>query len=360
MVVTVNTGINAAQHVYAIGDAFGDNSVGTDLTDQSGDNEYNSGDGNAADFDEPRRGVAPNPDEADNPGQGYQVPTRLTQVGSVRLGPAGAPSAVGPNDNNDDYTNKSVPPNVVAGLSHENDIPLTSLDFTNTVQNLGNADDTFTFTAPTVPTNFEVRISTDGGTNFTPLSGGGSATLAVPFNSTANVIVRVTAPAGTPVLQAGGFNVVIRATSGLTPTESNDTHDNYYTGFLRLVKTVTVDNQTGVGGATDPVPGAELVYSIAYSNISSGGGGVGCVNLVASSLVITERGDVAPNNWGSTTTQVTTPMPSDSNTAGAAGTVIDETTGLAVTSATIRLRDTVPSALNPGDSGTFTFRRRIK
>jgi hypothetical protein len=356
MVVTVNTGINASQPVYGIGDAFGKNSVNANLTDQSGDNVHNSGDANA-DFDEPKRGVPPAADEADDPTRGYQVPTTLARAGAVRLGPAGAPSAVGPSSMNDDYTNKSVPPAVIAGLSHQNTIPETTLDFTNTVQNVGNADDTFTFTAPTVPTNFEVSISTDGGTTFTVLSGGGSATLAVPFNSTANVIVRVKAPAGTPVLQDGGFNVVIRATSGTTPTESNDTHDNYYTGFLKLVKTVTVDNQTEVGGPTDPVPGAELVYTIAYSNISAGGGGAGCVNLVASSLVITERGDVAPNNWGSTTTQVTSPMPTDS--IGGQASVVDEATNLAVTATTVRLRDSVPGNLQPGQSGTFTFRRRI-
>jgi hypothetical protein len=356
MVVTVNTGINATLPLYEIGDAFGRTSINTNLTDQSGDTAYNQGDGNA-NFDEPKRGVPPAADEAANPPKGFQLPTTLTQAGLVRLGPSGAPSAVGPSSNNDDYTNKSVAPLVIAGLSHLDTIPQTSVDFTNTVQNVGNADDTFTFTAPTVPTNFEVRISTNGGTSFTLLSGGGSATLAVPFGSTANVIVRVTAPAGTAVLQAGGFNVVVRATSGLTPSESNDTHDNYYTGFLKLVKTVTVDNQTTVGGPTDPVPGAQLVYAIAYSNISTGGGGAGCVNLVASSVVITERGDVLPNNWATTTTQVTSPMPSDSN--GGPTSVVDESTNVAVTATTVRLKDTVPGNLNPGDSGTFTFRRRI-
>ena len=357
MVVTVNTGINATLPLYEIGDAFGRTSINNNLTDQSGDTAYNQGDGNA-NFDEPKRGVPPATDEAANPPKGFQLPTTLTQVGSVRLGPAGAPSAVGPNSNNDDYTNKSVAPAVIAGKSHEDTIPQTVLDFTNTVQNIGNADDTFTFTAPTVPTNFVVAISTDGGTSFTTLSGGGSATLAVPFGATANVIVRVTAPAGTVVLKSGGFNVVVRATSGLTPAESNDTHDNYYTGFLKLVKTVTVANNTPVGGPTDPVPGAELVYAIAYSNISTGGGGAGCVNLVVSSLVITERGDVAPNNWATTTTQVISPMPSDS--IGGPNSVVDEATSAAATGTTVRLKDTVPGNLNPGASGTFTFRRKIK
>jgi hypothetical protein len=353
MVVTVNTGINASQPIYEIGDAFGRNSVSSNLTDQSGDNDYNVGDGNA-DFDEPKRGVAPSPDEADDPLKGYQLPTTLTQVGSVRLGPLGAPGAVGPTNNNDDYTNKSVAPAVIAGLSHENSIPQTNLDFTNTVQNLGNADDTFTFTAPTYPAGFEVRISTDGGTNFTLLSGGGSATLAVPYNSTANVVVRVTAPAGTPVLQQGGFNVVIRATSGLTPTESNDTHDNYYTGFLKLVKSVVVDNTTTVGGPTDVVPGADLVYTITYSNVSVGGGGVGCVDLVASNVVISEDGDSGGNNWAANTTQVTSPAPSDSN----GGTITDGDTNGAVTAATTFLRDAA-GTVNPGVTRAFVFRRRI-
>ena len=235
-VVAVNTGINATLPVYEIGDAFGRNSVNANVTDQSGDTAYNQGDSNA-DFNEPKRGVPPNPDEAASPTQGYQLYTTLAQVGSVLFGPSGAPAAVGPTNNNDDYTNRSVSPAAISGLSHLNTLgSATTVDFTNTVQNTGNADDTITFTAPTVPAGFTVQISTNGGTSFTTLSGGGSATLAVAYGASANVIVRVTAPAGTAVLQSGGFNTVVRATSGVTPASSNDTHDNYYTGFLRLVK----------------------------------------------------------------------------------------------------------------------------
>src|SRR5215204_40613 len=56
-----------------------------------------------ADFNEPRFGVDPL-----SATQGFQLPTLLTQVGSVLFGPSGAPAAVGPTNNNDDYTNKSV------------------------------------------------------------------------------------------------------------------------------------------------------------------------------------------------------------------------------------------------------------
>lgn len=349
MVVTVNTGINASLPLYEIGDAFGRNNVNASITDQSGDAVTNKGDGNA-DFNEPRFGV-----DALSATQGFQLPTLLTQVGSVLFGPSGAPAAVGPTDNNDDYTNKSVAPAAIAGLSHLSTLAAaTTVDFTNTVQNTGNANDTFTFTAPTVPAGFTVQISTNGGTSFTTLSGGGSTTLAVAFGASANVIVRVTAPAGTAVLQAGGFSTTVRATSGVTPASSNDTRDNYYSGFLRLVKSAQVFNSTGVGGASDPVPGADIEYTITYSNISVGGGGAGCVDLVASSVVISENGAAAPNNWAATTTQLTTPAPSDSN----GGTITDGNTNGAVTAATTFLRDAA-GTVSPGVSRTFVFRRRI-
>lgn len=349
MVVTVNTGINASLPLYEIGDAFGRNNVNASITDQSGDAVTNKGDGNA-DFNEPRFSVDPL-----SATQGFQLPTLLTQVGSVLFGPSGAPAAVGPTSNNDDYTNQSVAPAAIANRSHLDTLSsATTVDFTNTVQNTGNANDTFTFTAPTVPAGFTVELSTNGGTSFTTLSGGGSTTLAVAFGASANVIVRVTAPAGTTILQAGGFSTLLRATSGVTPASSNDTFDNYYTGFLRLVKSVAVDNQTGIGGLTDAVPGADLVYTITYSNISVGGGGAGCVNLVASSVVINEDGDAGSNNWASTTTQVLSPAPADSG----GGTITDGDTNGAVTAATSFLRDAA-GTVNPGVSRTFTFRRRI-
>src|SRR5437762_3490489 len=47
MVVTVNTGIDASVPVDEIGDVFGQNSLGTGITDQSGDTTPSNGDGNA-------------------------------------------------------------------------------------------------------------------------------------------------------------------------------------------------------------------------------------------------------------------------------------------------------------------------
>src|SRR5437763_1595154 len=351
LVLTVQSNINASVPIYGIAEMFARNSLGSPVTDQS-DNlageVTNKGDGNA-NFNEPRFGVDPL-----SATKGFQLPTTLTQVGSVLIGPSGAPAAVGPTDNNDDYTNKSVAPAVIAGLSHLDTVGVTSVDFTNTVQNTGNADDTYTLTAPTVPAGFTVAISTNGGTSFTTVSGGGSTTLAVSFGSSANIIVRVTTAASNAVLQPGGFSTTIRATSGITAAQKNDTLDNLYTGFLKLVKSFTFINSTGVGAATDPVPGADIEYTVTYSNVSTGGGGAGCVNLVASGIVISEDGSSAPNNWAANTTQVTSPAPSDSN----GGTITDGNTNGAVTAATTFLKDAAGS-LNPGVSKAFVFRRRI-
>ena len=324
MTVTVNTGINASIPIDEIGDAFGVNTVLAPITDQSGDATPNNGDGNA-DFNEGY--VA-------GLGHGVIQRTTLTQVGSVLLGPNGAPSAVGPTDNNDDYTNKSTNPgNIAPG---NNTTLSAQLVYINTVLNNGNANDTYTVDAPTVPAGFTVELSTDGIT-YAP----GPLSVAVSFGASAQVWVRVTVPAGNPVLTA--FNTVLRATSTVTPAASNKTIDRAYTGFIQLTKSVSVANGTGVGGATDAVPGAIITYSVVYTNLSTSNGDANCVKLTASNLVITENGLAAPNNWGTFTTN--SGVPTDP-----AGTV--------VTVSATAYTDTVAS-LAGGATGTFTFKRLI-
>lgn len=329
MVVTINTGINASIPIDEIGDAFAKNVANATITDQSEDATSNNGDGNA-DFNEGYVAGA---------GHGVIWQTTLTQVGSVLLGPSGAPAAVGPTDNNDDYTNKSTNPGNIApgGVTTAS----AQLVFTNTLQNNGNANDTYTLDAPTVPAGFTVEISTNGGGLYTDVSSGGSTSLAVGFGTSANILVRVTVPVGKSVLTA--FSTTVRATSTVTPAANNRTIDRSYTGFIQLTKSYTVTNGTGVGGATDPVPGAVINYSIVYTNISSSNGDANCVKLTATNLVITEDGLAAPNNWGTYTTNSGSP-------ADAGGTV--------VTVSATKYTDTVASVA-PGATGTFTFKRSI-
>lgn len=332
MIVTVNSGANASNPIREIGDVFGKNFVAAAIMDQSGDTTSNNSDGNA------------NFDEGTTAGAGHGVIqiTTLVQIGSVLIGPNSAPSATGPTDQNNDYTNKSVNTGIAGVAPSGNTTASGQLVYVNTIQNTGNANDTYTLDAPTVPAGFTVEISTDGGNNYTTVSGGGSVSLAIGFGSSVNVNVRITEPAGKPVLT--GFDTVIRATSTVTPAASNKTINRLYTGFLRLDKASSVSNSTGVGGATDPVPGAMITYTVTYTNISTSNGDANCVKLTASSLVITEDGSVAPNNWGTITTNSGTPSDSGS--------------GAVVTVSATKYTDTI-SSLAPGASGTFTFKRVI-
>jgi hypothetical protein len=361
LVLQVQSNINASNPIYGIGEAFARNNVNAPITDQSdrpGGEVSNKGDRNA-NFNEPRSDADPV-----SATRGFKQPTTLVAVGSVLIGTQGFPAASGPSGStNDDYTNKSVAAAVFAGVAPGGNVGSFTVDFVNTVKNNGNADDTFTLTAPTVPAGFTVRISTDG-TNFTTVSGGGSTTLALAFGAQANITVRVISPATSAVLT--GFTTVIRAQSGNTTAETNDTIDRLYTGFLRLDKVAEVFNETTVGNGTDDpgtddaVSGADIEYRITYTNIATSGdasnpnGGTNCVKLTITSLTIDEDGSVAPNNWAANTTQVLGLTPPSDNHGG----TITDGSGNPVVVGTTYLKDTVTNLLQ-GDSGLFKFRRRI-
>lgn len=337
MILTITTA-NASTPIYGIIDAFAKNTVSAEVTDQSGDNLNSKGDGNA-NFNEPIAGGAVSAT------QGFQLPTLLQMLGAVLIGPSGQPAAVGPTNSNDDYTNRSINTGIAGVVPGGSTTAPGTVIFTNTVQNTGNANDTYTLTAPTVPSGFTVEISTNGGGSYTTVSGGGSVGLAVAYGASVNILVRVTAPTGRTVLAS--YNTVIHAVSTVTPASSNETIDRLYTGFLRLDKTVSVTNGTGVGGPTAAVPGAVIEYVITYTNIASTGG-TGNSTLTANNIVITENGSAGTNNWGTTTNQV---VGSASDTAG--GVITGDSGGSTI------LTDTIAS-LGAGQSGVFRFKRTIQ
>ncbi|PYS43757.1 MAG: hypothetical protein DMF71_06170 [Acidobacteria bacterium] len=332
MIVTVPNGIDASVQMDEIGDAFGTNFVGGSITDQSGDVASNNGDGNA-DFNEGYVAGA---------GHGVIQQTPLKKLGSVLVGPSGAPAAVGPTDNNDDYTNKAVNTGIAGREPGQGTDAAGTIVYTNTIQNTGNTSDTFTIDAPTVPAGFLVEVSTNGGTSYTTVSGGGSTTLAIAFASSANILVRITEPLGKTVLT--GYDTIIRAASVATPAANNKTIDRLYTGFVRLDKAFSVANGTGVGAATDPVPNAVITYTITYTNVSTSNGDANCVKLTASNVVITEDGLAGTNNWGTYTTN--SGAPSDSGSGSAV--IVNAT----------KYTDTIAS-LAAGASAVFTFKRSI-
>lgn len=339
-VVTINT-LDATLDIFEIGDVFANNSIGAGITDQSNDNSVNAGDGNA-NFDETSA-------EGSSDLNGYRVVTVLTRIYNVLIGPAGAPAATGPtNSTNDDFTNRSVTTGIAGVASGFSTTDSGQVVFTNTIKNTGNANDTFDITLGSAPSGFTVEISTNGGGTYVPLN---STPVNVPvnFNATADIKVRVTAPLGQTVLSS--YPVVVHAASHSTPANTNDTIDRLYTGALRLDKSSTIINGTGVGGATDAVPGAIIEYTITYTNITSTNGtGSGSSGLTLQNIVITEDGSALPNNWKTTTTHV---VGSGVDSFGLPiGTISGDTAGSWV------IKDTI-TTLAPGASGTFKFRRTI-
>jgi hypothetical protein len=278
MLVTVKSGISIVLPVRELGDAFSMNDlpIPVSITDQSHDLVSNAGDGNA-DF---TQGDAIGSVDGD----GVMLNTLLSSTGgSVLLGPMGFQAAVGPTDNNDDYTNRSVNTGIASVAPGLNTTAQGIVTFTNTVANTGNADDTYTFTAPTIPSGFTVEVSVNGvGTDYVNVNT--SPTLAVAYSLSANILVRVTAPSGNVVLTE--FPTVIQATSLNTNTENNQTIDNLYTGYLKLDKSQTVANATGRGTLTEAVPGATIAYVVAYDNMVTSTGGTNNSTLTASSIVL--------------------------------------------------------------------------
>jgi hypothetical protein len=320
-VVTIDAGpFDATLGIRAVADAYATDYVGTPLTDRAGDNVASSA--------------------------GADVITSVSKNGGVLIGTNGHPDASDASSN-DDYTNKSVNTGI-AGVANGGVTTATgTLVYSNTVKNSGNANDTFTLKASTVPSGFTVELSTDAGANYTDVSNEtSSVSLNLAYDSTAQVLVRITAPSGIAVLT--GYDTIITASSGLTPANTNQTIDRLYTGFIRLTKTAVVANGTGKGAATDAVPGAVITFNLSYQNIASSGG-TNCVTLNASNLVITEDGAAGSNNWGTHTSHV---LGTTTDSLGGVITGHEDTTSTSLT-------DTIASLL-AGQSGTFSFQRLIK
>jgi hypothetical protein len=270
--------------------------------------------------------------------------TTLLQTGSVLNGPQGQPGAVGPTDTNDDYTNKSVNTGIAGVAPGGVTTAAGSVSFTNTVQNTGNAGDTFTLTVTSFPAGATVVVNGVTVVNNGAATGNPVPPIAIAFGGSADYQVDVTLPLGMTVLT--GYDTVIRATSANTVTSTNDTIDRVYTGFLRLDKSASVANATGVGGLTDAVPGAEITFTITYTNVSSSGG-TNNVTLTATTIVITEDGAALPNNWATYTDHVV------GATDSLGGVIAGDAVGSNL------LTDTIAS-LVAGQSGVFTFKRVIK
>ncbi|MTJ12417.1 hypothetical protein FJR11_07365 [Anabaena sp. UHCC 0187] len=367
----ITSGINAGPAtINNIAQVFGETSEkpGTLVYDESGDQTPSNF--NGTNFSDPANLTTGNDNTAasgldpgnnnsgtanDGNGEYNQLTISIPAALSLLNGPQNAPAAVGPTDNNDDFTNKSslIDANVIPGTP----INPAAVSFTNTAQNTGAAAANISLlpTAPTtvgnLPSGTVVTITYqslsasytyDGAGNYTFLSGTGtvggnpiSDINPLRINgvaSGANVTygVSVDLPAGTPLSTdtsaqgttaspvttvERGFPAPITAfiDNGATPgvidaTEvRNTTIDRVYTGFLQLVKKSRLLQGTGAaiiaGEGTfstepkSPQPGNIIEYQITYKNVSEATVGTSNVILSADKVVITENGVSGTNNW---------------------------------------------------------------
>jgi hypothetical protein len=313
-------------------------------------------------------------------------------------GPNGQPAAVGPTDNNDDYTNKSIV--VPAGLPPTT--PLTDAQtlpttFNNTVQNTSGGTQAISLlpippaTTTALPDNTKVTITdpatgTSATYNYTSaggfafVSGTGSATatnpvkLTIPAGGTSNYTTIVDLP-GAPQLTAFPVSVIafidVNGDGLPTAEPSNITIDRLYTNYLSLDKAARILEADGTTPVTGPAgsfttnqtdlsaaatPGRIIEYQITYKNISTTGG-TNNVTLPANNLVIVEDGSAGNNNWAASTLDPKYPTPATGTAVDPLGTITVTTGG---TPTDIQVYNDTVNTVAPGSTGTFTFQRKIK
>ncbi len=320
--------------------------------------------------------------------------TVFTIAATPLNGPDAQPAAVGPTNNNDDFTNKSIvlPPNLDPALALT-DAQTGVVTFQNTVQNTSGGTQTISLvpTPPAVPgalpTNTIVTIDADGsgpgspvtftynGTTFTTT--GAVPTVTLTAGATTTYTVTVDLPGLAAGSQLTGYPVPITAfvdqgAAGLDAGDpSNTTIDRVYTGYLNLVKEARILEANGttevVGFTTNQAtlspaatPGRIIEYRITYTNISTGqGSGANNGLLPANSLVITESGIAGTNNWFSSTLDPVYPTPANGSASGTGGTIAVTTAANGAITDIQVYTNTVGNVL-PQGTGTFTFQRKIK
>jgi hypothetical protein len=419
---TVTTsGITGTTTIANIAQVFGQTEGGgtTLVYDESGDQSpSNFNDDGSPGSNTPTTGVAnPANDGVDSnnnntgtgPGGEDNVLT-IAAPGTILNGPLNRSDAVGPTNNNDDFTNRStpIPPGITPGtMASPATLNPDSITFTNTLSNPSSTDtltnvllvpDTYNFTAASgevlPPTNTTVTLTygtqtavyTYNGTNFVFTSGSAIVIPTLLPNNPINYTVAVDLPADTPLSTdtEKGFSIPIfafqdsnnNARPDASDVTQNRTIDRVYTGFLQLKKAARILDANGnqiVGFTNSPNaafnaevrPGRLLEYKIDYKNISIAPVGAGNTILNANNVVITEDGQAGTNNWA--VDNPTTGIINTSNVLGSAqatfGTVqylpSGDRVGTTAAADVTKYVNTVGIPIQPGGTGQLIFRRRI-
>ncbi len=336
--------------------------------------------------------------------------TVFTIAATPLNGPNGQPAAVGPTNNNDDFTNKAVspPPNLDPTTALTN-AQTPAVSFTNTVQNTSSSAQTISLvpippaTKTDLPDGTTVTIDPDGTGSALPViftysqatglftPDGPIPTVLVPkagdpAGDKASYIVKV--DLGDNAKQNTAYPVPINAfidtnNDGVFDSArdpNNITIDRVYTGYVTLLKEARILEDADNNPATPPTPvagaagtftsvqadlsaaatpGRFIEYRITYKNISDGqGSGSNNVMLNANTLTIKEDGLNAANNWFTYTKDPlypTQPKGTGTDSVNSQTTVTVTVNGTDIQVYT----DTLPT-IAPQATGTFTFYRQIK
>ncbi|MDW8115145.1 MAG: hypothetical protein RMI92_01795 [Geminocystis sp.] len=336
----------------------------------------------------------------------------ISPPGTILNGPNNQPGAIGPTNNQDDFTNRST--NVPAGQAPGSTFNPAPVVFNNTLQNpASNTTNLDTVRILPLPPSVSGQPDTDipAGTQVTITVGSQSATYewnGTQYNPTSvtsillngigpgtsiNYTVTVDLPNNTQLSadrfdangQArAGFNIPIVAfvdndnNGQFNPANDpiyNITINRVYTGYVKLRKrSQIIRNGTPVTGLDssnkDVRPGDIIRYVIEYVNFSLPNAGTGNVVLDATDLQIVEDGNAPPNNWAGATFHVnesTTVDGAPLNTFASQGTILfngaaiaDPATGTAVNVYQNNV-GTIPPSANPSEyQGFFRFHRQVR
>jgi hypothetical protein len=364
------------------------------------------------------QGVDNNNDNTGSGASGEDNVITLATPGTLLNGPFNQFAAVGPSNNNDDFTNRAA--QVLANTAPTAQIDPAVVRFNNTIGNPTSASLTNVLLVPDIytdagnvvfkaldatreqlpPSNTTVTLSygsqtavyTFNGTNFVFTSGSAIVIPSLPAGGSVNYTVDVDLPLADQSTNTGrGFAIPLYAfvdgpgsTVAGRPdagdTSLNRTIDRVYTGFLRLVKdariiesdgtSVIVDYPATPGTTNIPQdqvrPGRFIEYRLTYTNISIAPGGAGNATLNAINVAITEDGTILPNNWARDNDingAIDTSHVIGSATASL-GTITYSPSGdqsglTAAQDVTRYVVNLTGVSVQPGASGSFTFRRRI-
>jgi hypothetical protein len=335
-------------------------------------------------------------------GASQSVCSTMPTLFSVLNGPKGLPGATGSFDgvaavnNNNDFTAVSftqaaftiVNNGTVPGTPNGNSFSavVSPINVPNQVQNAGNTDDNYKITA-TAPAGFTVQLFQDSGTctspSATPLGGAtaGATSVAnpVPVNSSVTLCYWAvySSPNPTQTLKRYDANIVAASNlGGACATCSNTTHNELYSGFVVLTKTIAISNNTCGVFVQPPLPATQfacpaaiLTYTVDYRNIMVGGGSgteplTAQLLTAAGTFVITEDGTLsvvsgaAPNNWAAFTNGLNAPAV---DTTGGT-TYVGNTAGSGKFVATVggAAFQLVPPGVAGTNQGTITFAVTVK